>query len=899
MEIIVSHPNTDFDGLAAMLAAARLYPGAVPVLPAMLNRNLRDFLALYRHLLPFVEAGDIPKHTRVQRVILVDTQSVPPLRGVDDDTALLIIDHHPLKRDLRPGDSYTGEEVGATTTLLLERIAEAHIALTPVEATLLLLGIYEDTGCLRYSTTTPRDLQAAAWLLAHGASLTVLNDFLYRPLTPRQRAVYEDLERHLETRDYEGHAVLIATAEVTGYVEELAALAHKLMDLYDPAACFALIRLDRHLQIIARSQTDAIDVAAILKPLGGGGHAKAASALQRDTDLDTTYRRLLDLLDTHVQPAVTAAEIMSMNVQTLSPAATVAEAAEMMQRFGHEGFPVVDESGALVGILTRREIDKALYHELEAAPIHVYMRKDPVAVPPTASANQIRHLMMEYDLGQIPVVDGDQVIGIVTRTDVIRLSIEPPAAARYSLAAEVEAALPAPAFALMRHVGRVADELGFNVYLVGGFVRDLLLHVPNLDLDLVVEGDAIALATCLAAELGGRVRSHERFGTAKWLIAEERPADDTPTVTIHDRRFAVADLPPAVDFVTARTEFYEHPTALPHVEVSSIKRDLYRRDFTINTMALRLNSAQFGELVDFYGGRRDLERQLIRVLHNLSFVEDATRILRAVRFEQRLGFQIEERTEELILDAVGLLRRVSPKRVRQELELILEEREPERALARLADLGVLAHLHPALVVDDWLQERFSLARWEAAAWNLRPSVVIYLALLTYRMDDAGLTAFVDRLQPAAGDVQVLRSVHQLQSALPRLTALDLAPSRVARHLRPHPVETLFVTWIACDPVQPGLGDELVRARLRRYHDEWQHVRPILDGEYLRALGVPPGPVYSRVLEALLAARLDGAVTTEDDERAFVAQALAEAEVTIPPEAHRGSATPIGEGTDAG
>jgi len=897
MQIIVTHTNTDFDGLAAMLAAAKLYPGAVPVLPPMLNRNLRDFLALYRHLLPFVKAGDIPKRTRIHRVILVDTQTVPPMRGVNDDTALLIIDHHPLKQDLRPGDSYTIEELGAITTLLLERIVKAHLSLTPVEATLLLLGIYEDTGCLRYSTTTSRDLQAAAWLLEHGASLTVLNDFLYRPLIPRQRAVYEDLERHLETRDYEGHAVLIATAQVAGYVEELATLAHKLMDLYDPAACFVLVRLDRHLQIIARSQTDAIDVAAILRLLGGGGHAKAASALQRDADLTTTYRRLLDLLDSHVQPAVTAAEIMSVSVQTLLPNTTVAEAAEMMQRFGHEGFPVVDDDGALAGILTRREIDKALYHDLGKAPIRVYMRKDPVAVPPTASASQIRRLMMEYDLGQIPVVDGDRVIGIVTRTDVIRLSIEPPAAARQSLTAEMEAALPAPAFALMQHVGRVADELGFNVYLVGGFVRDLLLHavsfgdIPNLDLDLVVEGDAIALAKCLAAEMGGRVRSHARFGTAKWLIAEERPADAISTVAIGDQLFAVADLPPAVDFVTSRTEFYEHPTALPQVEASSIKRDLYRRDFTINTMALRLNSAQFGQLVDFYGGRRDLERRLIRVLHNLSFVEDATRILRAVRFEQRLGFHIEERTEELILDAVGLLRRVSSKRVRHELELVLEEREPEHALARLADLGVLAHLHPALVVDDWLRERFTLARWEATVWGLRPSVAVYLALLTYRMTDDEMGAFIDRLRPTARDARVLRSVHELQAALPSLTALDLAPSRIARRLRPHPVEALFVTWIAGD-------DELVRARLRCYHDEWQHVRPVLGGEYLRSLGVPPGPVYRRVLDALLNARLDGAVTTEDDERAFIARALVAAEEPVPSAAHRGSVTPVGEGTDA-
>ena len=239
----------------------------------------------------------------------------------------------------------------------------------------------------------------------------------------------------------------------------------------------------------------------------------------------------------------------------------------------------------------------------------------------------------------------------------------------------------------------LAGELGFPLYAVGGFVRDLLLGHPNLDVDLVVEGDAIRLAQELARRLGGHVRSHRRFGTAKWILPDPLRAPTNGA------------LPEALDFATARTEFYEHPTALPTVERSSIKQDLHRRDFTINTLAIRLTPDRWGELLDFYGGRKDLDDRLIRVLHSLSLVEDPTRILRAARFEQRFGFQIEPRTAELIGNALDLLDRVSAERVRHELELLLAETEPERAFCRLAELNVLTVLNPDLHCGDWFQAK--------------------------------------------------------------------------------------------------------------------------------------------------------------------------------------------------
>src|SRR5690606_37682656 len=279
---------------------------------------------------------------------------------------------------------------------------------------------------------------------------------------------------------------------------------------------------------------------------------------------------------------------------------------------------------------------------------------------------------IEEDWGQIPVVEpatadrepngqaGDRLLGIVTRTDLLRLLGRPieetaPANRRALLASGLSPAV----WALVQHTGEVAAQMGMPIYFVGGLVRDLLLELPAVDIDIVVEGDAIALAQELRRRFGGRVRSHARFGTAKWLLsrnARRRLAPDA----------ALAEAPATIDFVTARTEFYERPSALPEVERGSIKLDLHRRDFTINTLAIRLDGAYLGQLLDFYGGMRDLERGLIRALHSLSFIDDPTRILRAVRLEQRLGFQIEPRTRELIADALPMLDRVTGDRIRHE-----------------------------------------------------------------------------------------------------------------------------------------------------------------------------------------------------------------------------------------
>lgn len=869
MKLILTHENADFDAVAAQLAAHKLEPTAIPVLPRRLNYNVRDFLHLYGSALPHMTVRDLPRGP-VDSVTVVDTQSVLTVRGMRPNTPAHIIDHHPLSEPLRPHQTYSGEPVGATTTLLVELIREAGITLTPIEATLLTLGIYEDTGSLLYGTTTARDIAAAAWLVAKGADLDVVRRFLQHPLNEEQRELYDRLLQNTSVVDVHGHAVAIAAVGLEGNIDQISTVAHKLRELLEPAALFMLVQMGSRVQLVARSTVDEIDVGRIAEQLGGGGHSRAAAALIEDGDLSATRRKLEALLEDLVEPAVKVADLMSTGVVRTVPAdMSVREISQEMRRSGHEGYPVVQD-GALVGLLTRQAVDKAMAHRLGHLPVSQIMESGRVFVQPSDSIGYLQEQMMRSGWGQIPVVDADgNLIGIVTRTDLIKRWGQPDngISRRKEIVRRLEAALSPGLLHLVRAVSQQAQEMNLGLYCVGGFVRDLLLARPNTDIDLVVEGDAIALVRQLVERYGGAMRKHAQFGTATWLL---------------DAKVAASfggghDWPDTLDFVTARTEFYENPTALPTVEQSSIKLDLHRRDFTINTLAIRLAPEPFGQLLDFWGGERDLRAGQIRVLHSLSFVDDPTRILRAARFEQRFGFRIEERTLGLIEKALPLLDRVSGPRLRHELELILAETRPELVLRRLQDLGVLARLQPDLAADDWLFAAFEALRQarQTPPWTLREMTntrdgweLAQFVVLCCRLKVEDAERIGRRLQVKRRTLdEVADGIKTYRMRLPALAEWQ-KPSTVVRLLGGLSDVGLVVAW-AIAPTYPA------RTQIVRYVTEWKAVRQTLTGHDLRALGVPPGPEYGRLLRRLRDARLDGEVQTPEDERALALQLLAE------------------------
>lgn len=886
-EVILTHEHTDFDALASLLGASLIYPDAYPVLPHQLNRNVREFLALYRNHFPFLTHKELPKG-HVARAIFVDTRSANWTKGMDKHTRFMVIDHHSLHERLPVDWEVWTDEVGANTTMLVERLMEQNARLSPVHATLLALGIHEDTGSLTYVSTTDRDARCLAWLLdaKRGVNLSVMAHFLNHPLTDAQRVVFEDLVEQSEFLEIRGHSVVISQAQAHGFTDEISALASRARDFYESEATFLIIDLGDMVQVVARSTVDDIDVGAIARALGGGGHVRAAAAPVHLENTATVRDRIVELLHETVRSAVTVRNIMSVGrPQMLTEDMTIDEAHVLMQRWGHEGFPVVasgDAGQRLLGVLTRREADRAVNHALGSAPVRRFMRSGQVTVSPDDSIATLRRKMIDSNWGQIPVVDdAGAIIGIVTRTDLIKLwdEVTLPEQEAAELARRLAQTLTPAQHALLKLVGREVDRMNYTVYIVGGFVRDLLLdsdegRIPGLDMDIVIEGDAIGFAEHMQSLYGGRVVPHKRFRTAKWLLIDDgHPVDYAALSQDLELRGKHGDLPPHLDFVTARTEFYTEPTALPTVERSSIKLDLHRRDFTINTLALCLNPDRWAELLDSYGGINDLRLELVRVLHSLSFVDDPTRILRAVRYEQRFRFSIEARTLELLEDAADLIDRVSPARVRHELERILLEEMPEYAMRRLDELGVLARLHPQLVVDDWVVRKFGELRRARAMTGVDPRLHDeplarqYWGALTYRLSPEVDAQLVDRLALRGETQRLVEALDRLRRVEPDLSRPHLRPSEIAQLLDPVSVAALVLGEAVL------LDDPLAIERVGMYLAAWRTVKPDLDGNDLRAMGISRGPIYGEIMRALRAARLDGEIRTREDEQALVAALL--------------------------
>lgn len=870
MEIITSHNALDFDGLASMVAASKLYPGATMVLSGTVSENIKQFMALYKDSL-LIKTSKMIDLKEVSRLIIVDTAN-PKRLGQLHDLAIRpgieyhIYDHHPVTADDLNGSVREVHNLGATTTILVEKIMDRKIAITPFDATILALGIYEDTGSLLFPSTTQRDAQAVAFLLSRRANLKVVANFIEQPFSGEQRMVLQSLLDSAQHHKINNVDIVIATYEGDGFIPGLDIVAHRLLNMEASDAVFAIARMQGKVNVVGRSASSNLRVNEVLRGLGGSGQERAASAVIRGKNCQEVAGLILENIADKIRPAIIARDIMTTPVKTVALYRTMEEAGRIMLRYGHTGMPVV-EGTKVVGMISRRDVDKAILHELGHAPVKGFMTTEVVSISPETPVSEIQRMVVEFDIGRLPVVERGRLVGIVSRTDILRILHGEDYPEDHELLYPyseggtenclpiMRERLPADIFALLEASGEIAQDLNSTVYCVGGYVRDLFLEVPNFDVDLVVEGDGLELARRLAQQLGGRVREHERFGTATVIL----------------------DKGSKIDVATARTEFYEFPAALPMVEKSSIREDMYRRDFTINTMAICLNPGKFGDLIDYFGGRKDIQNRFIRILYNLSFVEDPTRILRAIRFEQRFKFTIEVDTLRFARDAIErrMLGKLSYKRILQELILILGEKDPLSAIERMRETGVWNYILPEVDLDElnrisakripnvmaWWEDRYY--GHEIRTW------LVYLLIIFSKLAPPQIARVLERFpldRYAQHCIEDSAMVPLLADKISREP--EIKPSQMDKMLANLGKENIIYLLL-------HIKEESTWERIISYCDLKEQAKVEINGNDLKRLGLKPGPQFKAILEELYEAKLDQVVHNRDEELRMVQSWLSE------------------------
>lgn len=869
--VITCHANADFDALAAMIAAGKLYPGAAMIFPGTQDGSLKDyFIQSVMYLFDFTNLKDLDTK-EIRRLVIVDTRNRSRLEHVDalfslPGLSIHLFDHHPPTEDSISADVEYCEIWGSTTAIMVSRLRELSLSVTPDEATIMGLGIFEDTGGFTFNSTTEHDFEAAAWLKTQGMELETIREIMNRELSAEQVAILSQLIEAAATHSISGISVVVTEVDLDAYVGDFALLIHKLMDMENMRVLFAIGRMGNRIQLVARSRAPEVDVSVICASFGGGGHAYAASASIKDRTISQVKDELFALLYSHINPQMVVRKFMSSPVVRIQAGQTVAQAAEVMIRYGLKALPVMEYGEQVCGIIENSVAEKAVGHGLGAERVAEYMQED----FSTVTEDEDLYRIMEIILGErqrlVPVLRGQEMVGVITRTDLINLLVQEPARFPDSLFPGkrqekniqhlLRERLPADMLELLRLAGRTGREMGMDVYAVGGFVRDMLLGIPNDDIDLVVEGDGVAFAQTLGERLGARIRPHLKFRTAVLILPSGQK----------------------VDVATARLEYYEYPAALPVVELSSLKMDLYRRDFSINTLAVHLSPAHFGRLVDFFGGQQDLKDGVIRALHSLSFVEDPTRIIRAIRFEGRFQFRIGAQTERLIKNAVRLniFQRLSGARIRHELRLLAEDAAPVAGLVRMRDLGLLQAIHPLLHFppskERLLEEIERVVTWYRLLYREEaPDVwIVYFLGLVSGFDATSVDLLTSRLQFVPRRTELVESTRRQL----RFMAMQLAQwgrtngssAELYDILSPVPLEGLLYA------MAKQRKQELKKA-ISRFLTTLQDVHVAISGADIKAMGVAPGPSFSIILEAVKRAVLNGRVKTREEQLEHAARVI--------------------------
>lgn len=853
--LVITHLSADFDAAASAYAASLLYQPAAAVLPGSPNRNVRDFINLHSDIINFVSERSIRPST-VKKLIVTDTceheRTGPKFSRLlrSGNVEAIVYDHHHTDRPDFPVSEAHIEPVGSTTAMLVEKLLERGISISPAEATLFALGIHEDTGSLTFKTTDARDAVALAKLYELGARPDMIYRFLHTPFTGEQTELLTELLKRARHVKSGGTRALFASIDTPGYVEGASSIVQRLMDIYNCDLVVVAFRHDKRTTVIMRSRTPGLNCLELASKYDPGGHPAAAVAVVENETTEKIIEHLMDEYRRRTAQPERVENFMSRFVLTVEPSTPIRKVAELSRLHGHSGFPVV-ENGKLVGIITRSEIDKAEVHNLSHAPVRGFMIQNIKTISPDDSISKAVELMQNEGIGRLPVVKDGKLVGIITRTDILKAlqdneyyasSLRLKSA---ELVSRFEAFVDSKAQEIIRMAGFIADELGYRAYIVGGLVRDLIIGQKNPDIDIVIEGSAIQVAKRIAASTGAHIDTYEQFDTAVLIFNDGL----------------------RIDFASARTEYYQTPGALPRVRRSGIQADLSRRDFSINAIAMSISRKDFGALVDVVGGLKDIEKGVIRVLHSLSFIEDPTRILRGIRFAKKFGFTMDRATVSLAAEAIsmGVIRKAAGVRMRDELIDIIYEDSVIECFDEMESFGIFREFNKQLSFTK--HKRTLLFNYLRTKPDPSSRLHAVLSILLYDIPIEDARELLSSLKFKRKDIDAVAERIELLNSLRTISRMNDA--NLYFFLKN------FSKAAIRDVAAMLPGNLKSSNRLKHYLDELAGIGPSLTGAELKKLGYPESPLIGKVKEEITRQKLAGKLKTKAEEIEFARNFLKE------------------------
>jgi len=841
MKIATCHLNADFDALSSLVAAALLH-NAKLFFPGSSEKEVTQYYK--EHIENNYELFDPKNYDKpINTLILVDFSDKKRIhKAIKEklvaDTKIIIYDHH-----LKNISGYDNKEVhfkryGSNTTQMVCDIKSKAIKITPEDATNLIIGIYVDTGSFKYHGTTPADLEAAAWLLGQGAKLEMVENIVSRELEYPQVSILNQFLINQKIVYIEDNKIATSYSTSDEYIPDISVVVSKFLVISKLTAAICASRLRDKVYIIIRSRDPSVvNAKTVANLFGGSGHSYAASAVTTKTLTEVNLALSAWLRNLRLK-SFNAAKLMSSPVVTIDMNASIYEAESKMAKYAINSIPVVRKD-KILGILTRSLIERAIFHKLSSETVKKWMVTEFRTVGPGSSFETIRKIMIEGRQRFLPVVKKGKLVGAITRTDLFKIFNQIPESVqtvKKNLTTLLKQRLDKQTMKIVERLGQLADELKYEAYLIGGVLRDIILGNPVTDIDIAIIGDGIRFAKKAAEILNARVSVHKQFMTAVLILDKLK-----------------------IDIATSRSEYYNQPGALPTVEKGSLFRDLKRRDFTINTLALSLNPKTFGTLIDYFGGLSDIKEKKIRVLHNLSFVEDPTRIFRAIRFSARYGFAIGKQTKRLMKNVISLdiMKDLQPSRIISELSLIFHESRPSIIFGELSKLGIWK----ALSVESVNISKAALKRGEdiIAAYQIifKKSIdkdSFYLMLIGLFIDADKIETTFKRIGASNFVVRTVllrRNRNELLKIL-----IKYSRSQSYKKLKELTIEARLA--LAAFTRSNRIRDRIIE--LIRLMNE----KPLLKGSDLIKLGFKEGPLIGKILKKIEDMRIEEKISRYDE-----------------------------------